>query len=214
RSRLHVIPKGVHIDRFAPDDRRLAQGQAVRSELGIGGQDTVFVFIGSGFERKGLACAIRALAKSATAAHLLVVGRDKKARTYQRLTRQSGIASRVHFVGPQEDVRPYLWAADALVHPALYEPFGLIVIEALAAGIPVLASDHTGAALSTVHDTQTGAIFDALDIDALATAMQRLIQRTTAERQTSKQACIMAAAPYSMTAMRTRLLDFYRSFKS
>src|SRR5699024_10132747 len=110
--------------------------------------------------------------------------------------------------------RPYLWAADALVHPALYEPFGLVIIEALAAGIPVLASDHTGAALSVIHDTQTGAIFDALDTDALATAMQRLAQQTTTERQASKQACMIAAAPYSMAAMRTRLLDFYRNFNS
>jgi UDP-glucose:(heptosyl)LPS alpha-1,3-glucosyltransferase len=211
RAQLRVIPNGVDIARFAATGERRERGRAMRASLGIAAERPLFVFIGSGFERKGLAGAIRALPNTQAHAHLVAVGRDSRMRHYKRLARRMGVGGRVHFVGAQDDVRPYLWAADALVHPALYEAFGMVIIEALAAGVPVLASNRTGAALAAVGDPHTGALFDALDSAALAHAMNRIARRGDEEREVSRRLCEAAAAPFSLQNMRHCLLEFYRA---
>ena len=97
-NKLHVIYSGVDLETFHP---RLKgqQRQTVRTQLGIPEHATLFLFVGSGFERKGLATALRALPP---AAYLAVVGRDRRARNYLRLAAQLGIAERVRFLGPQQ----------------------------------------------------------------------------------------------------------------
>jgi len=79
-----------------------------------------------------------------------------------------GIAARVRFVGGVSDVRPFLAAADAFVLPTLYDPFPNAVLEAMAAGLPVVTSTRCGAA-EIVAEGETGFVRDALDIDALPT---------------------------------------------
>lgn len=213
RARLHVIENGVDRAYFARSEQRRECGTRTRHAFGLTSAKAVFAFVGSGFERKGLASAIRAVARAGDDVHLLVVGRDKRLRAYRRLARTLGIAARVHFVGPQEDVRPYLWAADALVHPALYEAFGLVIMEALAAGLPVLASNRTGAALAAVRHPDTGRTFDALDVDTLASAMRDMAHWDADRRARARHACEAAAAPFSLERMRERLLAFYRDFQ-
>lgn len=213
-ARLHVIENGVDLAYFARSQARRECGAGIRAALGLTPRQTVFVFIGSGFERKGLASAIRAVARAGDDVHLVVVGRDKRRRAYRRLARRLGVAARVHFVGPQDDVRPYLWAADALVHPALYEAFGLVIMEALAAGLPVLASNRTGAALAALGPTDTGWTFDALDVATIASAMQARTRWDAARITRAQQACEAAAAPFSLERMRERLLVFYREFRT
>lgn len=213
KAQLHVIHNGVDLERFTPNQARRDLGAETRLALGLAATDTVFVFIGSGFERKGLATAIRALAHTDRSAHLVAVGRDSRMHAYRRLARRLGVANRTHFLGAQEDVRPYLWAADALVHPALYEAFGMVIVEALSAGVPVLASNRTGAALAAVDEAHTGAVFDALDGEALASAMGDIVRRGVEERAAARKACEAAAAPFSLQNMRKQLLDFYREFQ-
>lgn len=212
-AQLRVIHNGVDLERFTPTEARCEQGAETRRALSLDSSSTVFVTVGSGFERKGVASALQALARSTNKAHLVVVGRDSRMRVYKGIARRLGIAERVHFVGPQKDVRPYLWAADALVHPALYEAFGLVIIEALAAGVPVLASNRTGAALAVVENLETGTIIDALDIEALASAMDRIAQRGAGEHAAASNACKEAAAPFAQHNMREALHDFYREFQ-
>lgn len=209
-DKLHVIDNAIDDLYYrAPEDRRESR-RRVREELGIASDSSVFVFVGSGFERKGVSVAIRALA-GVDGAHLLVVGRDSRMRRYRALARKTGVAERVHFLGPQSDVRPYLWTAEALVHPALYEPFGLVVLEAMAAGLPVIASDRTGAALAMVKPEVTGYVLDPLDVAGYAGAMRRIAGGDASWRAAARQACEAAAAEYSLDRMRERLLALYRS---
>ncbi|MEJ2174863.1 MAG: glycosyltransferase family 4 protein, partial [bacterium] len=110
-------------------------------------RDTVFLFVGSGFERKGLDTAIEALAYANSQAFwLVVVGKDRDATRYEAQARRAGVAARVRFVGAREDVRPYYAGADCLVLPSRYDPFPNTVLEALAMGLPVIASERCGAA--------------------------------------------------------------------
>lgn len=146
RSRLVLIRNGVDLERFRPADddaRRLR-----RLGFGLPDEAPVFAFVGSGFERKGLAAALRAMAdpRAPAGAWLLVAGTDRRRRRYQALAEQLGVAARVRFLGVVADVREVLAAADALLMPTLYDPFPNAVLEALACGVPAITSTKSGAA--------------------------------------------------------------------
>lgn len=212
RADLHVIDYGIDATHFALNTERVGEGRYVREYLGIAEAAPVFAYVGSGFERKGLATAIRALATmSDSSAHLIIVGRDSRAWQYRYLAWRLGVSRQTHFMGAQSDIRPYLWAANALVHPALYEPFGLVVLEAMAAGLPAITSDRTGAGLALVTSPETGRILDALDTRGFARAMMELAKHAPGQRSVGNSACESAAAGYSLERMRTNLLNFYAS---
>jgi len=145
-EKLHVIYSGVDLDQFNPGAAPAWRG-STRNEIGCGPRDTVFLFVGSGFERKGLDTAIESLAYANSQAFwLVVVGKDRDTTRYEAQARRAGVAARVRFVGAREDVRPYYAAADCLVLPSRYDPFPNTVLEALAMGVPVIASERCGAA--------------------------------------------------------------------
>lgn len=214
RAVLHVIENGIDGPHFKRDARANDIGRATRTQLGIAEHAPVFVFVGSGFERKGLATAIGALAQAPNAAQLIVVGRDSRMAHYRREARTHGVSERVHFIGAQDDVRPYLWAADVLVHPALYEAFGIVIAEAMAAGLPVLASQRTGAALAMLDGPETGRTMDALDVSGFAGAMTEFAARDADQCGRAQAACEAIAQGYSIERMRAELLDFYDGFRA
>ncbi|MEH6589285.1 MAG: glycosyltransferase family 4 protein [Halioglobus sp.] len=145
-SRQHLLPPGISVDRRAGEDAEVRR-QACRAQLELKDNDFVLLFVGSGFIKKGLSRAIMALvdtvANRQSSGQLLVVGQDKSAR-YQRLAARLGVADRVHFLGGRDDVPDLLLAADALIHPALDEAAGIVLLEALVAGLPVLVTDVCG----------------------------------------------------------------------
>jgi UDP-glucose:(heptosyl)LPS alpha-1,3-glucosyltransferase len=146
-TRLHMLPPGIDRDRRAGTDateRRVA----AREQLLLKHDDIALFFIGSGFIKKGLGRAIRTLAATRSArpannVQLFVVGQDKK-RRFQRLAASLAVADHVHFLGGRDDVADLLLAADLLVHPALDEAAGIVLIEALVAGLPVIVTDVCG----------------------------------------------------------------------
>ena len=114
-------------------------------------------------------------------AHLIVVGRDSRQRRFQRLAARGKVGRRVHFLGVREDVGRYYGAADALLLPTLYEPFGLVVLEAMATALPVITSTKCGAA-ELVAQRESGYVHDAKDLESLAASMQRLGDRRRCEQ--------------------------------
>ena len=138
----------------------------MRQKLGVPPDATLFLLVGSGYVRKGVAAALTALSRLPDNTHLLVVGRDKARGRYKRMARQLGIASRVALVGAQDDPKPFYGAADAFVLPTLYDPCPNAALEAMACGLPVVTSTKCGAAeLVLEHDA--GFVCDARDLDAL-----------------------------------------------
>jgi UDP-glucose:(heptosyl)LPS alpha-1,3-glucosyltransferase len=145
-GRIHFLPPNVSRDRLAgPDSPEVRR--AARREFGLTPDDRLLLQLGSAFRTKGLDRSIRALAslphESLARTQLFVVGADRKGR-YVRLARRLGVAHRVVFLGPRDDVPRILLAADLLLHPAYHENTGTVLLEALAAGLPVVASSICG----------------------------------------------------------------------
>lgn len=141
-GRFALVPNGIDLERFAaPPSRHECDG--LRAALAPGAE-AVWLLPGSGFRRKGVATAIEALARSRLPrAHLWVAGRDDPA-PWQRRAARAGVKDRVHFLGPRHDVQRLLFACDGLLLPTRYDPGGLVVLEAAAAGRPVVTSAACG----------------------------------------------------------------------
>lgn len=165
-AQVAVVWNGVEPAEFAPEALAPLRA-AARAELGLPGGAPVVLFVGD-FYRKGLSVAIKALAAMTTPdARLLVVGRGEIA-AFEAHARAAGVADRVVFAGFRPDVRPLFAAADALVFPTRYEPFGMVVTEAMAAGLPVATTRACGAA-EVIRDGESGFVIDDPD-DAQAFA--------------------------------------------
>jgi UDP-glucose:(heptosyl)LPS alpha-1,3-glucosyltransferase len=202
-QRLSVIRNGVNIEEFHP--RLREEREAVRDKLGIPRQAFVFLFVGSGFKRKGLAQALAAIARLREPVWLVVVGRDRRERHYRQLALELGIADRVRFLGPQQRVAQYYGAADAFVLPSLYDPAANAVLEALAAGLPVITSTKCGTA-ELIEPGVNGFVCDALDLASLERSMQAL---TAASPAQFSKAARQAVEPYTFDAMARAYLSLY-----
>jgi UDP-glucose:(heptosyl)LPS alpha-1,3-glucosyltransferase len=202
-EKLRVVYNGVDTDKFHPALKQYRR--AVRNELGIPQHQAVFLFVGSGFERKGLGPALEAVARLPRG-RLLVVGKDRHVRRYRRLAERLGILGRVHLLGVKPDVGPYYGAADALVLPTLYDPFPNVVLEGMAAGLPVVTSTKCGGA-ELIREGQNGYVCDALDRGGLTAAMNYLLDREHAEcLGRDARRCV---EPYTLAAMRANLTGLY-----
>lgn len=166
---IHVIYNSIDASRFVPSDS--AQRFALREQLGIPANAVALCFVGSGFERKGLAAAINAIA--GTDRYLIVVGQDKAEKQYQALARSSGCADRICFCGMQKETLPFYQAADGLLLPTLYDPFPNVILEAMACGLPVITSRTCGGA-EFIEQGTNGFVCDALDISRLREAVMAI----------------------------------------
>lgn len=174
-SNVITLYNGVDLSRFAPGfDRSVAT--KIKGQLGIAEDSSAVAFIGHGFARKGLGFLLEAWPQVDSRACLLVAGTDRAAAAYHRRAIQLGIGHRVIFVGPRGDVDRLFLAADGVVLPSLFEPFGNVVIEAMAAGLPVLCSTQTGAAELIPSELQELVIDDPTDIDELAARVNLLMR--------------------------------------
>ncbi len=145
-AKLRVIYNGVDLDSFNPRLRE-AHRSELRSRLGIPDAAPVILFVGSGFERKGVPTLLEAFARMKQhERRLVVVGRDRLQERLRARAGSLGVSDRVHWAGAQSDVRPWYGAADVFALPTLYDPFPNAALEALACGLPVVTTRNCGAA--------------------------------------------------------------------
>ena len=147
-ERFKLLPPGIPADRKRPpEDEAEARRIAKRKKLGVKEHETLLLQVGSGFRTKGVDRSIAAFAALPDdfrkRIRLVVAGRGKE-RPLLKLARKLGVDDRVKLLGPRNDVPDLLLAADLLVHPARNEATGTVLIEALAAGLPVLCSGNCG----------------------------------------------------------------------
>lgn len=142
---VQVIPNGVDTDRFRPDPEAR---ERTRAALMIGPEDFALLFVGHEFRRKGLSHAIQALELLTDRVQLVVAGAvpASEAREFQRLSQDTHVAERVHFLGKRDDVPDLMNASDALVLPSRFESWALVGVEALATGTPILMTAVGGIA--------------------------------------------------------------------
>lgn len=194
QEKLPVIYNGVDLEHFRPAAKPRSPGV-----------ETSFLFVGSGFARKGLATALGALAL-VPQAQLVVAGRDRDAVRYAALAAKLGIAGRVRLLGGVEDVRPLYAAADCFILPTLYDPFPNAALEALAMGVPIIVSRRCGAA-ELVREGENGWLCEPADAAGLAARMR--LAAEGARRGEMTAAARASAEPFGIDAMAQQLAALY-----
>lgn len=166
RSVIHNFVDTRRFDR----ERLVDDARVLGRELGLNEDKPVFLFLGTGYQRKGLNATLEAFARLDLNATLLIVGRDSRQADYQQYSRQLGIEERCRFLGEQPSPERYFALADCYVLPAHYEPFGFTVLEALACSTPVITTASCGA--KEVVTPEVATVLDRADnVEALADAM-------------------------------------------
>jgi UDP-glucose:(heptosyl)LPS alpha-1,3-glucosyltransferase len=141
-DKLLVIPNGVDLDEFRPRPSS-SESAAARGAAGVKPGEVLALFLGGDWERKGLATLLSALAGVKAPVRLAVVGQGD-ADYWKRRAEGLGVAERVFFAGPTGTASGWYSAADFLVLPTRYEPFGLPPLEAAACGVPAIFSRLAG----------------------------------------------------------------------
>lgn len=136
RDRITVIPNGIDLARFSP----AGPTAGLRGQFGIQDGSPLLLFAGHEFGRKGLAHLIGALKQpGCEAAHVVAVG-DGECAAFAQMAAAAGVGDRVHFTGARNDLPALYREADAFVLPTAYETFSLVCMEAMACGVPVVAT--------------------------------------------------------------------------
>lgn len=175
-ERFIDLPPGIRRDRRMPEDYA-ARRQQWRAQQGLADGARLLLFVGSGFRTKGLDRALQAAAGVLRAGdRFVVIGADRADR-YQRQARALGISAQVDFLGGQDRIPEWLWAADLLLHPAYAENTGTVLLEAAIAGVPVLTTDVCGYA-PYIEQANMGTVMRSDEISAaeLAARADALLQ--------------------------------------
>lgn len=202
-EKIITIPNGINLSRFSPDNGKARL--EVRRSLGIDENVPLVLFVGSQFRLKGLEFAIRGLAAMKTPAHLLVVGHDS-ASTFRNLAKELGVAARVHFAGARNDLPKIYPAADVFVFPSLYETFALVCLEAMASGLPVVAS-RVGGIEDYLREEQNG-LFIKREAQDIAQKLDRVLADPEL-RARFRQEGIRTAANYSWDKIAQQYLRLF-----
>ncbi|APZ43535.1 glycosyltransferase family 4 protein [Acidihalobacter ferrooxydans] len=205
-ARIEIVYNAVDLERFSPLLRSRFR-QSMLTELQLPERSLVYLFVGSGYARKGLAQALRALSQMPLHCYLVVVGKDRRLRRYRQLARRIGVEARVRFVGAVDDTTPYYGCADVFVLPTLYDPFPNVILEAMACALPVITSRKCGA-VDLLRDGENGFVCDALDVDGLAWRMRELLDARAREKLGFAARNLLEG--WNAALMADRLLSLYR----
>ena len=181
-----VITPGVYVP-AATDD---AEKRAARQQLGLPFGGRCLLFVGNDYKKKGLDTLLQAMPSLPGDVVLAVVGNAANLPLYARQAQAAGLGQRVFFLGTLPEVGPAYRAADVLVHPTLEDTFAMVVLEAMAHGLPVLVSSAAFCGISAVLTHRLNALIleNPRDVEALAHNLNQLLADTTLQQQLGAQA--------------------------
>ena len=192
-SDVHVLPAAIDPGRFAAEDR-FKRREEERQRWGVGDDEPVGLFVAMNYRLKGLAPLLYSLKHVDRSARfrIAIVG-NARFESYERLAQRLGVADKVKFLGFRADPKDAYFAADFLVHPTFYDPCSLVVLEALACGLPVITTQYNGASELFTHAKEGFIVDDPHDHRSLAKAIGTLLDAptrstcATAARQVAKR---------------------------
>jgi type III pantothenate kinase len=206
RSRVHVVPCGVDLERFTPHGP--AEPRTAEHRI---------VYVGRLVERKGIGNVISAL-EGVPGCELVIAGgppageldASPEARRLRALAERHGVADRVHLRGrvSRDDLPALLRSADALVTVPWYEPFGITPLEAMACGLPVVAS-AVGGMIDTVVDGVTGCHVPPRDPRRLAAVLRELLADGELRAEQSRAGARRTRMLYDWDRVALSTLDIY-----
>ena len=204
---VEVVYNGIDLERFHP--RNIYRHRAsVRRELGLDDEVPVVLFVANDYERKGLKTLLRALQRL-DGAVCLVIGKERPHRRsrFVKMARELGVLARVHFLDVRPDVDRFFAASDLCCLPTYFDAFGMVVLEAMATGIPCIVSATAGAA-EIIVEGETGAVLpDPDDDQALGQLMRPFMDLAYARKagQRARKEC----RRFSWNSHFDRILEIY-----
>lgn len=178
-EKICVIYNGIDIAAFAHDKRDKLRS-AYREKLGVK-DEILLLFVGSGFERKGLKFLVQAFGilkkengRQDRPCKLIVIGKGPT-KQYQGMADRCGVVEDIRFIGAAKDVNGYYFASDIFVLPSVYEPFSNACLEAMASGLPVVTSRINGVSEILTHGKDGMIIDNPVNPEEIANRIKPLL---------------------------------------
>ena len=209
-NRIAVIHHGLNGDDFCKFVS-LTDRQNIRDEFGIPDDAFLLGSVGRLSEDKGhkhLIAAIDTIAETGIPVHLALVGDGPLQAELLQQSSEIGWGSRVHFFGKRFDVPNVMAALDVFVHPSLWEGFGIVLLEAMALGLPIVASD-VGAIPEIVLNGQTGLLVPPGDPPELAAAIIRLYRDGKLAKALGQAGRLRLTQHFSLNEMVRKTVEVY-----
>jgi glycosyltransferase involved in cell wall biosynthesis len=207
-DRVHVIHNGIDPDRYRPERTR-----CLRTELGIPPAARLAGFVGRLNEQKGIVYLLDAFARVAAQladAQLLLVGDGDLRETVAAFARERGLEDRIHLAGFREDIPDVMRTVDVCVLPSLWEGFGIVLIEAMAAGKPCVTT-RISSMPEIVQDGRTGLVVPPRDADSLAVALASLLQDPALAARQGAAGLAVVRERFTLARMIDRYEDVFRA---
>lgn len=205
-GRQRVVPNGIDPSRFA----RPTGGAALRAELGIPPDARVVSSVGLLNDAKGHDLLVEAAARLPDSVHLLIVGHGERAAALRERGRRLGLGARLHLPGWRDDISAVHAASDVFALPSRWEGLPYSLLEAMAAGLPCVASDVNGSRDILRAEPPCGLLVPREDPPALASALQRLLSDPELAAGLARAGLARVAADFTLDAMLDRTLAVYR----
>ncbi|OOG40002.1 glycosyl transferase family 1 [Polaromonas sp. A23] len=182
-----VITPGV-VWPVSPTDA--TERRAARLQLGLPPEGRCLLLVGNDYRKKGLGTLLRVLRDLPADVVLAVVGNPGQIPVFQRQAQAEGVTSSVFFLGSLQDVAPAYRAADCLVHPTLEDTFAMVVLEAMAHGLPVVVSSAAYCGISSLlsHGADALLLDDPQDVAKLARTLKQVLGDEVLRQELGKQA--------------------------
>jgi glycosyltransferase involved in cell wall biosynthesis len=208
-EKLVSVHNGIELDRFRQD--RSECRQRITSEFGIPPDAPLAVTVSVLRPGKGvevLLASVKSVLERVPEAWFLIIGDGAMREEWSQLAERKGVSARIRWAGYRKDVESLLAGCDLLVHPSLADAFPTVLLEAMAAGLPIVATD-VGGIPEIVHPDVTGRLVPAGDAGALATEVARLLKDAPMRERMSEKARQIAIERFSTEAWIRRLEVVY-----
>lgn len=205
KEKISVIPNGVDIEEFKPNG---GVRKKIRESLGISDDCIILVFSGYEFERKGLRFVLCAMLMIKNDIKLIVAG-GGNVKKYQNICSKMGLSDRVIFLGTISNMNDIFAASDIFVFPTKYEPFGLVITEAMASSLAVITSKSAGAAELMTDGYDCKLLNNPTDSNEIAENITLLIDNEKLRKDMSINAR-KTAEKYSWEIIAQQTMDIYK----
>ncbi len=190
-DKIATIHNAVDLNRFSRENCA-TQVAELKKKLQINDKHPIFLFLGSGYHRKGLEPTLKAFSLLKEEASLVIVGNEQHPQQYQDLAKELGIEDKCYFLGKQNNPEVFFSMASCYVFPTKYEPFGFTAIEALSSGCPVITTVDCGAK-EVMNDEVSSILESDFSTEKLAQEMSHWADK--AKSKEFRAACRESVAP-------------------
>ena len=205
-DRVKVVYNGVQLDRFNPSNRKFFRDE-IRQQLRIFDEEVMILFVGSGFERKGLEYLIKSVQYMKQKNwRLVLVGKGKWKRYLGFASKEN--QGKITHLEPIDEIEKMYAAADFFVLPSIYEPFGNANLEALASGLPIITSRNCGAAEIITPKKEGIVLEDPSDYKAIAAAIGFLMDSKI--RESMGESARLLAEKFTQERNASEMLEVYQ----